>query len=199
MSTATYTFTCQGKLLRVLDTMGLEADLDNKRKWFSKVAWPSSHGLDQAQKQRTLTKPAQSTWRECGPWTTYPHRSSTPPRDPRATAACQHSEKVRQTWKAKAFDEMTRSTEKALREGTPAEKKVALQVANAAAGAIASVGGPHTRKVAQSDFQREDLQGHGQQRWQQNKLLTRSWWQACELSATRARNGTGSLASQSTR
>ena len=36
---------------------------------------------------------------------------------------------------------MTRSTEKALREGTPAEKKVALQVANAAAGAIASVGG----------------------------------------------------------
>ena len=93
-----------------------------------------------------------------------------PPRDPRATAACQHSEKVRQAWKAKAFDEMTRSTEKALREGTPAEKKVALQVANAAAGAIASVGGPHTRTVAQSYFQREDLQGHGQQRWQQTKV-----------------------------
>ena len=60
-------------------------------------------------------------------------------------------------------------------------------------------GGPYTRTVGQADFQREDLQGHGQQRWQQNKLLTRSWWQACELSATRARNGTGSLASQSTR
>ena len=56
--------------------------------------------------------------------------------------------KNRQTWKAKAFDEMTRSTEKALREGTPAEKKVALQVANAAAGAIASVGAAHKKSGA---------------------------------------------------
>ena len=56
--------------------------------------------------------------------------------------------KIRQTWKAKAFDEMTRSTEKALREGTPAEKKVALQVANAAAGAIASVGAVHKKSGA---------------------------------------------------
>ena len=56
--------------------------------------------------------------------------------------------KIRQTWKAKAFDEMTRSTEKALREGTPAEKKVALQVANAAAGAIASVGAAHKNSGA---------------------------------------------------
>ena len=125
----------------MLETMGLEADRHNKRKWFCKVAWSSWHGLDQAQQHRTSTKPAPSTWRKCRPWTTYPHRSSPPPRDPRATAACQHSEQIRQTWKAKAFDEMTRSTEKALREGTPAEKKVALQVANAAAGAIASVGG----------------------------------------------------------
>ena len=43
---------------------------------------------------------------------------------------------------------MTRSTEKALREGTPAEKKVALQVANAAAGAIASVGAAHKKSGA---------------------------------------------------
>ena len=128
-----------------------------------------------------------------------PAQELNPPQRSQSHRSLSALRKIRQTWKAKAFDEMTRSTEKALREGTPAEKKVALQVANAAAGAIASVGGPHTRKVAQSDFQREDLQGHGQQRWQQNKLLTRSWWQACELSATRARNGTGSLASQSTR
>ena len=129
-----------------------------------------------------------------------PAQELNPPEIPEPPQPVSIPKNVRQTWKAKAFDEMTRSTEKALREGTPAEKKVALQVANAAAGAIASVGGPHTRKVAQADFQREDLQGHGQQRWQQTKrLLTRSWWQACELSATRARNGTGSLASQSTR
>ena len=108
--------------------------------------------------------------------------------------------KIRQTWKAKAFDEMTRSTEKALREGTPCREEGGSAGCQCCSWSHSIGGGPHTRKVAQADFQREDLQGHGQQRWQQTKrLLTRSWWQACELSATRARNGTGSLASQSTR
>ena len=179
--------------------MGLEADRDNKRKWFSKVAWPSSHGLDQAQKQRTSTKPAQSTWRECGPWTTYPHRSSTPQRYQSHRSLSALRKQVRQTWKAKAFDEMTRSTEKALREGTPAEKKVALQVANAAAGAIASVGGRTQEKWRKQIFNVKTFRGMASKGGSNKKLLTRSWWQACELSATRARNGTGSLASQSTR
>ena len=67
--------------------------------------------------------------------------------------------KVRQTWKAKAFDEMTRSTEKALREGTPAEKKVALQVANAAAGAIASVGGRTQEKWRKQIFNVKTFRG----------------------------------------
>ena len=70
-----------------------------------------------------------------------PAQELNPPEIPEPPQPVSTPKKVRQTWKAKAFDEMTRSTEKALREGTPAEKKVALQVANAAAGAIASVGG----------------------------------------------------------
>ena len=108
--------------------------------------------------------------------------------------------KIRQTWKAKAFDEMTRSTEKALREGTPAEKKVALQVANAAAGAIASVGGRTQEQWRKQIFNVKTFRGMASKGGSTKKrLLTRSWWQACELSATRARNGTGSLASQSTR
>ena len=69
------------------------------------------------------------------------------------------NKQVRQTWKAKAFDEMTRSTEKALREGTPAEKKVALQVANAAAGAIASVGGRTQEKWRNQIFNVKTFRG----------------------------------------
>ena len=36
--------------------MGLEADRDNKRKWFSKVAWPSWHGLDWVQQTTYFDK-----------------------------------------------------------------------------------------------------------------------------------------------
>ena len=148
--------------------MGLEADRHNKRKWFCKVAWPSWHGLDQAQNTLYVDKARAKHMEKVQAMDDLPAQELNPPEIPEPPQPVS-TPKIRQAWKAKAFDEMTRSTEKALREGTPAEKKVALQVANAAAGAIASVGGPHTRKVAQSDFQREDLQGHGQQRWQQQK------------------------------
>ena len=106
----------------MLETMGFEADRHNKRKWFCKVAWSSWHRLDQAQTHRTSTKPAPSTWRKCRPWTTYPHRSS-PPQRYQSHRSLSALRKIRQTWKAKAFDEMTRSTEKALREGTPCREE----------------------------------------------------------------------------
>ena len=88
-----------------------------------------------------------------------PAQELNPPEIPEPPQPVSTPKKVRQTWKAKAFDEMTRSTEKAFREGTPAEKKVALQVANAAAGAIASVGGRTQEKWRKQIFNVKTFRG----------------------------------------
>ena len=127
--------------------MGLEADRVNKRMWFSKVAWPNWHRLDRAHNTAYFDNARAEHMERVRAMGDLPAQELNPQRS-QSHHSLSALRKIRQTWKAKAFDEMTRSTEKAFREGTPAEKKVALQVANAAAGAIASVGAAHKKSGA---------------------------------------------------